>query len=220
MVVSIGNKSYSNPNPNAANPFETQSHNNNKTGTDSYVFMWITMANSVNFGTMQYGGQTMTNIYNENRSGVSQRMGAWYLNDPPSGSNTISIGFSGSQFNAISIAMVSFGDCGGVGNTGVAGLSPTPNNKNLTVSEGSLVWVSACSINAISDIEIPVGDSRASEYTHNTNRQVESSLGDAAGMTAGTYTFRTESTSGSVSNDRTEILAVVAPPARRRVIIT
>ena len=131
------------------------------------------------------------------------------------------MGFSGGQFNSISIAMVSFGNCGGIGNIGLAGLSPTPNNKTLTVSGGSLVWVSACSINTITDIEIPVGNSRPAEYTHNTNRQVESSISDSAGLTAGNYTFRTESTFGSVSNDRTEILAGGAPPAgRRRVIIT
>ena len=78
MVATIGNKTYVNQNPNGNNPYTAKSHNNNKTGTNAYVVLWITMANTVNFGTMKYGGQTMTQLYNANRTGTGQRMGAWY----------------------------------------------------------------------------------------------------------------------------------------------
>ena len=49
MVASIGNKKYVVQNPAGANPYTAQTHNNNKTGTDAYVIMWITMANTVNY---------------------------------------------------------------------------------------------------------------------------------------------------------------------------
>ena len=182
MSLTIGNKTQSNPNPNGANPYTAISHNHNQ-GTNGYLFLAIPMSNSQSF---------------------AQRMGAWYLKDPATGSNTVSVGFGGGQFNSISVYVCSIGNCQDLRSV-TSALSATPHNENFTVSEGSWVFTTACSTQAISDIEIPVGDSRPAEYTHNTNRQVEGSL-SVGSLTAGTYTIRTLCTSGTVSNDRTEFL--------------
>lgn len=125
--------------------------------------------------------------------------------DPPTGSNTLRVNFSGSQWNPISVHARSFTDSGGIGNSARTGGQSTPNTQNLTVSQDSLILATACSVNVISTIQIPQGTNRTFT-THNTNRQVGTGAISAnAGHSAGTISIRTTSTSGSVTNDRTEI---------------
>ena len=71
----------------------------------------------------------------------------------------------------------------------------------------------ACSINAISTIQIPQGSNRTF-VTHNTNRQVGTGAISAnAGLSAGAINIRNTSTFGSVTNDRIEILGTAATPS-------
>jgi hypothetical protein len=116
------------------------------------------------------------------------------------------INFSGSQWNPISIHARNFTGSGGVGNEGRTGGQSTPNTQSLTVSDDSMIMATACSINAISTIQIPQGTNR-SFVTHNTNRQVGTGA-ISTGQSAGAYNIRTTSTFGSVTNDRVEILGL------------
>jgi len=199
-----------NANPTPANNFYQFSHNQNA-GSGRLLIIMLTMANTVNYSSCTYGGQAMTQLYSINRGGLSQRMGFFYLIDPPTGNNTLRINFTGNQWNPISIHSRSFTGSAGIGNSLRTGAQSTPNTQNLTVSDDSLIMATACSINAISTIQIPQGDNR-SFTTHNTNRQVGTGAISAnAGFIAGTYNIRTTSTFGSVTKDRTEILGTAAP---------
>ncbi len=203
-----GNTTNANPTPGAN--FYQFTHNQN-TGSDRLLIVMFTMANTVTYSSATYNGVSMTQLYQINRSGLSQRMAFFYLVDPPTGNNTLRVNFSGSQWNPISIHARSFTGSGGIGNSARTGGQSTPNTQSLTVSDDSLIIAMACSINAISTIQIPQGTNRTFT-THNTNRQVGTGAISAdAGFTAGTYNIRTTSTSGSVTNDRTEILGLAAP---------
>jgi len=202
-----GNTTNANPTPGAN--FYQFSHNQNA-GNNRLLVVMFTMSNSRTYSGATYNGVAMTELYQINRGGLSQRMAFFYMVDPPTGSNTLRVNFSGSQWNPISIHARSFTDSGGIGNSARTGGQSTPNTQNLTVSADSLIMATACSINAISTIQIPQGTNRTFT-THNTNRQVGTGAISAnAGHSAGTISIRTTSTSGSVTNDRTEILGLAS----------
>lgn len=116
------------------------------------------------------------------------------------------INFNNSVWNPISIHSRSFTGSDGIGNDGKVGGQSTPNTQSLTVSQDSLIMATACSINAISTIQIPQGSNRTFA-THNTNRQVGTgAISSNSGHDAGSISVRTTSTFGSVTNDRVEIL--------------
>ncbi len=175
-------------------------------GSDRLLVIQLTMSNSVGYSGCTYDGVAMTQLHSTNRGGLSQRMAFFYLQNPNTGNNTLRINFSGSQWNPISIHARYFTGSGGIGNEGRTGGQSTPNTQSITVSEDSRVMATACSINAISTIQIPQGNNRGFA-SHNTNRQVGTGA-ISAGLSAGTYSIRTTATFGSVTNDRVEILGL------------
>ena len=216
-VPTKGNVTNANPTPGANS--KTQAHTQN-TGSNRLLVVQLTMANTVNYSGVTYGGVAMTQLHSTNRSGLSQRMGFFYLVDPPTGNNNCVISFTASQGNPISIHIRSFTDCGGVGAYERSGASSTPNTKNIVVEEDSLIMTTSCSANVISTQQIPQGTNRTF-VTHNTNKQVGTGAISAdAGHSAGTISLRATSTSGSVSLDRVEIKGLSGGgSSRRRIII-
>ena len=199
-----------NANPTPANNFYQFTHNQNA-GSGRLLIIMLTMSNIRNYTGCNYGGQSMTQLYSINRGGLTQRMAFYYLVDPPTGNNTLRVNFNNNVWNPISIHARSFTGSAGIGNSLRTGGQTTPNTQNLTVSQDSLIMATACSVNVVSSIQIPQGDNRTFT-THNTNRQVGTGAISAnAGFSAGTYSIRTTSTFGSVTNDRTEILGTAAP---------
>jgi hypothetical protein len=197
-----GNTTSANPTPGANS--KTQAHTHN-TGSDGLIVAQFTMSNTRTYTYCTYGGQAMTELYQINRGGLSQRMAFFYLENPPTGNNNLVVGFNGSQWNPISMHIRSFTNSGGVGASGRTGGQTTPNTQSLTVEEDSLIMITSCSINAISTQQIPTGTNRTFT-THNTNRQVGTGAISAdAGHSAGSISIRGTSTFGSVTLDRTEI---------------
>ena len=216
-VPTKGNTTNINPTPGAS--FYQFTHNQN-TGNNRLVVFQITMANTVTPSTATYGGQSMTRLYTINRGGLSQRMAFYYLENPPTGNNTLRVNFSGNQWNPISIHARSFTDSGGVGASLRTGGSATPHNRTLTVEQDSLIMITSCCVNAILTQQIPTGTNRTFT-THNTNRQVATGAISAnAGHNAGSISLRATSTFGNLTLDRTEIKGLSASPSgRRRIII-
>lgn len=214
-----GNTTNGNPTPGGNS--HTIAHTQN-TGSDRLLVVQLTMANTVNYSGVTYGGQSLTQLHSTNRGGLSQRMGFFYLVDPPTGNNNCVISFTGNQWNPISIHIRSFTGSGGIGNYDRSGASSTPNTKSLTVSQDdSLIMITSCSVNAILTQQIPTGTNRTFT-THNTNRQVATGAISAnAGHSAGSISLRATSTFGSVSLDRVEIkgLGATPPGGRRRIFI-
>tara|TARA_R100000951_G_C2652234_1_gene184725 strand:+ start:2319 stop:2981 length:663 start_codon:yes stop_codon:yes gene_type:complete len=204
MAVAIkGNTVNANPTP--GKNFYQFTHNQN-TGAGGLLIIQLTMSNARSYTGCNYGGVSMTQLYTINRGGLSQRMAFYYLVDPPTGNNTLRINFNNSVWNPISIHSRSFTGSDGIGNDGKVGGQSTPNTQSLTVSQDSLIMATACSINAISTIQIPQGSNRTFA-THNTNRQVGTgAISSNSGHNAGSISVRTTSTFGSVTNDRVEIL--------------
>ena len=201
-VPTKGNVTSANPTPGGNS--KTQAHTQN-TGSDGLIVAQFTMSNTRTYTYCTYGGQAMTQLYQINRGGLSQRMAFFYLENPPTGNNNLVVGFNGSQWNPISMHIRSFTDCGGIGASGRTGGQTTPNTQSLTVEDDSLIMITSCSINAVSTQQIPTGTNRTFT-THNTNRQVGTGAISAdAGHSAGSISLRGTSTSGSVTLDRTEI---------------
>lgn len=201
----IGNVVNANPTP--GNSFYQYTHNQN-VGSDGLLIVMLTMSNARTYTGCNYGGVSMTQLYQINRGGLSQRMAFFYLLNPPTGNNTLRVNFNGSVWNPISVHSRSFTNSGGIGASGRTGGQTTPNTQSITVSQDSLIMATACSINAISTIQIPQGSNRTFA-THNTNRQVGTgAISASTGHNAGSLSIRTTSTFGSVTNDRTEILGL------------
>ena len=201
-VPTKGNTTSANPTPGAN--FKTQAHTHN-TGNDGLIIAQFTMSNSRTYSSCTYGGVAMTQLYQINRSGLSQRMAFFYLENPPTGNNTLRVNFSGSQWNPISMHIRSFTNSGGIGASARTGGQSTPNTQSLTVEDDSLIMITSCSINAILTQQIPTGTIRVFT-THNTNRQVATGAISAdTGHSAGSISLRSTSTFGNLTLDRTEI---------------
>ena len=142
-----GNTTNANPTP-AANSYSF-THNQNA-GSNKLLIVLVTMSNTTSFSSATYGGVAMTQLYQQNRGGLGQRMVFYYLENPADGNNTLQLNFNGNQFNPISIHARSFTDSGGIGNSTRSGASSTPNTKSLTVSQNdSLIIMTSCSVNQI-----------------------------------------------------------------------
>lgn len=213
MAITIGNKTQSNQNPNGNS--QTLAHNNNG---DS-VLVVITMANSTDFSGCTYNGTAMDLIQNVNYSGQSQRCAAYYLENADSGSNNIVVNFTGSQFNSTSIFAVSFSGAGAYGAFGSNGALTTPNSQSITVSEGSVVYLTGLSSNAQNSQYSIAGSNRAFEFSHNTNKIVRGAL-SAVGLTAGATNVTTNADFGTITNFRVEITeSGGGGGGRRRIIV-
>ena len=199
-----------NANPTPGNSFYQFTHNQNQ-GADGLIVIQLTMSNARTYTGCTYGGVSMTQLYTINRSGLSQRMAFFYLENPPTGNNTLRINFNGSVWNPISIHSRSFTGSGGIGNNANTGGGATPNTQSISFSADSFVMATACSQNAISTIQIPQGSNRTFA-SHNTNRQVGTgAISVGTGAVAGSYNVTTTSTFGNLTNDRVEILGLSAP---------
>ena len=75
----------------------------------------------------------MTQLYTINRSGLGQRMAFFYLENPPTGSNTFRVNFTTSVWNCVSVNISSFTDSGCVGASTRTGGQPRPHSGNITV---------------------------------------------------------------------------------------
>jgi len=203
-----GNATNLNQTPAANN--KTQNHTQN-TGSNGLIIAQFTMSNTRTYTGCTYGGVAMTQLYQLNRNGLSQRMAFYYLENPPTGNNQLRVNFNGSQFNPISMHIRSFTDCGGIGASLRTGGSSSPHTGNLTVEEDSLIMITSCCVNAIATQQIPTGTNRTFT-THNTNRQVATgSISANAGESAGTVSVRATSVFGNLTLDRTEIKGLSAP---------
>ena len=207
-VPTKGNVTFNNSTPGAN--FRNQAHTQN-TGSDGLIVAQFTMANSTGYASATYGGVAMNVLYGINRAGLGQRMAFFYLENPPTGNNTLRVNFNANQWNPLSTCIMSFTNSGGVGNSLRTGGSATPHNATLTVSDDSLIMITSCSINAITAQQIPTGTNQT-YVQHNTNRQVATgAISSNAGHSAGSISLRATATFGSLSLDRTEILGISAP---------
>tara|TARA_R110001599_G_scaffold30009_3_gene101568 strand:- start:23552 stop:24223 length:672 start_codon:yes stop_codon:yes gene_type:complete len=207
-----GNTSNANPTPGSNSHSIT--HNQNA-GTNKLLVVFVTMSNagSRTYTGATYGGVAMTQLYQINRGGLSQRMVCYHLESPADGNNTLQITFNGSQWNPISIHARSFTESGGVGASLRTGGQATPHNGTLTVADDSLIMLTSCSVNQVLTQQIPTGTNRTFT-THNTNRQIATGAISAnAGHSAGTIALRATSTFGNVTLDRVEITGLSSSPA-------
>ena len=201
MAVVIGNKTQANPTPGANN--SQVSHTQN-TGSDGLLVASFVMTNGSNFSSATYGGQSMTQVFSRNLSGLSQRFALYILENPPTGSNTLRVNFNNNLWNPISIYARSFTGAQAGGNTINLAGSTTPKTSTISVSDGSVVYSFGISAAVITSIEIPQGNARPAEFTHNTNRQVRGGLSNGT-LAAGTYTIEHNSGSGSITMGTYEI---------------
>ena len=184
--------------------FKNYTHTQN-TGSDGLIIVQLSMTNNRSFTGATYGGQSMTQLYQINRGGLGQRMAFYYLENPPTGSNTLRVNFNNSVWNGVSVHIRSFTDSGGVGASNRTGGQPSPHSGDITVEEDSLIMTTSCCVNVILTQQIPTGTNRTFT-THNVNRQVATGAISAnAGHSAGTINVRATSASGNLTLDRTEI---------------
>ena len=197
-----GNTTNSSATPGAN--FKNYTHTQN-TGDDGLIVVQLSMTNNRSFTTATYGGQAMTQLYTISRGGLGQRMAFYYLENPPTGSNTLRVNFNNSVWNGVSVHIRSFTDSGGVGASTRTGGQSSPHNGTLTVEEDSLIMITSCCVNVILTQQIPTGTNRTFT-THNVNRQVATGAISAdGGHSAGTINVRATSASGNLTLDRTEI---------------
>jgi len=201
MAVSIGNKTQVNQTPAAS--FFQFTHNQNS-GSDGLLIFSCAMTTTRSFTTATYGGVAMTQVFVRNLGGLSQTTKLFVLENPPTGNNTLRINFTGNQFNPVSLYALSCTGAQSGGNVINLGGSSSPKTASITVSDGSYIYSYGISTSAITSVQIPQGDARPAEYTHNTNRQVRGGLSSSS-FTAGNYNIRHVTTFANVTMHSYEI---------------
>ena len=199
MAIAFGNITTSNQNPNGTT--QTLAHNQN-TGSGGTLVVCITMSNSVNFSGVTYAGIAMTLISNNNVAASSQRVAAYYLQAPATGSNNIVISFSGSQFNSTSIMAQSFTGAGALDTSAFTDLATTPSSQSLTILANSVIYATGLSSSAQNTDYSIGGSSRTPSFNaHNTNVVVEGAW-SATGLSAGAQNVTTRTDFGLITNYR------------------
>jgi hypothetical protein len=215
MAITIGNKTQSNQNPNGTS--QTLAHNMS-TGANGGLLVVITMASTVDFSGATYAGVAMTLVRNSLESTEGQRVAAYYLANPATGSNNIVVSFSGSQFNSTSIFAVSFTNVSGIDTSAYTASTTTPSSQSLTILTGSVIYATGISGNAQNTGYDIGGSTRTFEFSHNTNRVVRGCL-SATTLSAGANNVTTKADFGNVSNFRVAVKEFVATSTRRVFVV-
>lgn len=204
-VLTIGNGTYSNLNPNGTT--QTLAHTQD-VGSGGLLLVNISMQNSVTVTGMTYGGVAMTLVRADNSTYFAKNTTTYYLLNPPTGNNNIVISFSGSQFNSTAIFARSFLNAGGIGNHGFDDGLTTPNSQPLTVSNNSIVFATGMSSNAQNfgyDFDGVTATNVGNGF--NINCQVEAAYSQS--LQAGSRVITTKADFGYVSNHRVEVIPTI-----------
>lgn len=183
--------------------YRVLNHNTGSAQSDKVLLVSVTMANSVGYTGATYDGIAMTQVLQQNFSGLQQRQVVYKIANPTDGTNQFRVNFNGNQWGGVSIACYTFIGCSGIGNTGVTGGQTTPNSQTLTCSNGSMIMCTGISNNAFQNFNID-GDNLAPLFQHNTNKQVAGVLSN--NVLAGSINVTANVNSGTVTNVRVEIL--------------
>lgn len=207
MALTIGNKTFQNPTPNASS--YTFAHNQN-VGNGKYLLVSVCMGNGVTFSGATYNGVAMTLLHTFNSTSLSQRWAIYGLATIHTGSNNVVLTFGSAQYNPISIAAISFTGSKGVGVITSNDLVTSPNSQVNKYNPNSLIYAFGVSgTNQTSQYTIN-GSDRAFEFLHNTNSIVRGALFSSISAFGDAMVTTKADSGGSISNTRIEILDYTA----------
>lgn len=157
----------------------------NPVASDTLVV--IVASPSVSISSVIYGGDTMTQKAQYNTA-YSVYWGVYSLSLPKTGSNTLQINLSGSNFNSSSTVIYSFSGSSGVGNIGFNNSQSSPQTTSLSISNNSMIIGTCIGGNSTSAyIEIPQGTTRTVDWNHNINNFTWGGISPS--LTSGTKTI-------------------------------
>lgn len=172
MALVKGNQSSYNSTP-SANNF-SWSHNHD-VGADGHMVVVLASPAAATITGVTYNGVSMTLIQRQSAiSPSTMDWTMWELDSPSTGTNTIAVTLSGSQFNACSAYVYSFTGCSGIGDFD-ANLTPVAeqNTFTLSISENSMIIGTAyASSNTGAYVDIPQLTSTTVDWDHNVNNRV------------------------------------------------
>ncbi len=215
MAITIGNRTQSNANPGGTS--QTLAHNMS-TGANGGLLVVITMSSSADFSGATYAGVPMTLVRNSLDTSESQRVAAYYLANPATGSNNIVVSFTTAQNNSTSIFAVSFTNVSGIDTSAYTASRATPSSQSLTILAGSVIYATGMSSNAQNTGYDIGGSTRTFEFSHNTNRVVRGCL-SATTLSAGANNVTTKADFGNVTNFRVAVKEFVATSTRRVFVV-
>jgi hypothetical protein len=208
MAIVVGNKTYANP-VNLSTSSYTFAHNQN-VGNGKYLLVCVCMPNTVDFTTATYNGVAMTLLLNFNSTSLSQRWAVFGLATTNTGSNNVVVNFSGTQWNSISVAAISFTSCAGARLIGNDNISTTPNSKTNKYNLNSRIFALGVSGTNQSNPYTVNGSNVALEFTHNVGSIVSAILSNPLTSYGDVVVNTIANVGGSISNTRIEILDYTA----------
>jgi hypothetical protein len=185
-------------------------------GTNAGLFVVVTMADTVNFGSATYTNAsdqvvTMHKIGSRRYGNLAIRQCGYWLHNPKTGTaKNFTVNFTGGQFNPISVYAQSFtgvaqsnitlehsfgfGNVGGVNGT-------TPHSRNITITANDVICLSGVSTQGMSFPFVIGGANAALEVNqHNVNGKFISVAYSGTSLSAGSTVCTTKSNSGKITN--------------------
>lgn len=196
----------------------TYSFSHNQTaGADGHLVI-IIASPVIEVNSITYGGQSMSNVRQDNVVAYSTRWSVWELDAPPTGVNTVQVTLASTSWQGVSTVCYSFTGSNGVGNTSAALSAAVNKTTNVTILNNSMVIGTCIGGNATNAyIAIPQGTNRPIDWNHNINNYTWGGISPS--LSSGTITIQGGSTSTNVIMAIEVEEAAAPPPTRRRIII-
>jgi hypothetical protein len=219
MAITIGNKTDTNPTPNATS--STISHNQN-TGSNGFLYVEIAMSSTWTCTGVTYNGVAMTQLDTNNVAGsINVRHYRFYLANPATGANNLVVSYSGTYTTSIGIYAQSLTGCSGIAASDWTALANAPHADTMSVTAGSVLFGSGISLYTISTVNVAGVNYFSPNFTTNASVEGDRYTGQISGaLSAGTsnYTNDTGAPSFQVTNHWVLFGEAAAPPATRRKI--
>lgn len=218
-AITVGNKTFDNPTPNAVS-YTITSHTQNS-GADGYMVVGV--VSTSNFGVtisgVTWNGVSMTQLQQATISNASGRVAFFELENPTAGNHDLVVTWSSSQAYSVSISIFSFTGAQSGGNYEInqdAGSSTAI--ESFTISDQSMVLGMGYSNFNTSSIELPQGTARTLEFSHPAYLGiVKMALSPA--LSSGTANYEANTAGGNASLSLIEIQEAAATVERRVILV-
>jgi hypothetical protein len=203
MAIAFGFKAVSNQNPNAN---KQQLSVQCTAGTNTGLFVCVTMAKTVNFNNAFYDGTLMQKLTIRTNNSLALRQVFYWLPNPTTGSAKIfEVRFTGGQFSSTSIIAQSLTGVSQSNLTGDAfnGLSSSPHSRAITIDANQIIYLSGMSQQPMSFPYEIGGNSEALDLNqHNVNSKIIGGAFSVNNLSSGSQNCISKSNSGTITNHR------------------
>ena len=212
MALAKGN--YTSNNPTVGSNVYTFNHTPNA-GSDKFFFLMICVPSTITISSATYDSVPLDSLDFKTWGGTSLNYYT-FTNIPNfTTSKEVRIVFNVAPNTSIGVYAQSFTDCSGVEQSGTTNLQNSPNNRNITAQENSIIFGCGTSLYSIPQLQLDGVNYFSPNFITDNNVQGKRCTGQISNnVSAGNVAFNTITGASSfqVSNNFVEFIEAIEPP--------